>query len=149
MIVFVIMYVAALFCVFVGYVTVFELLKEGRGACVHGREHLKSLLLTAEPAFVSLDYGVAAGKLKAKGANTRTENLFRRIASAKSSLETTNVPLKNIAYGCGFSSSNYFSYAFRRENGITPREYRKLHNDSIKSQPVSQPFSSRVKQKKR
>ena len=78
MIVFVIMYVAALFCVFVGYVTVFELLKEGRGACVHGREHLKSLLLTAEPAFVSLDYGVAAGKLKAKGANTRTENAVCR-----------------------------------------------------------------------
>ena len=96
----------------------------------------------------SLHY-LNAVMIKHTGCGVARHLLFRRIASAKSSLETTNVPLKNIAYGCGFSSSNYFSYAFRRENGITPREYRKLHNDSIKSQPVSQPFSSRVKQKKR
>lgn len=96
----------------------------------------------------SLHY-LNAVMIKHTGCGVARHLLFRRIASAKSSLETTNVPLKNIAYGCGFSSSNYFSYAFRRENGITPREYRKLHNDSIKSQPVSQPFSSRAKQKKR
>ena len=74
--------------------------------------------------------------------------LLRRLTSAKNSLETTNHPLKNIAYGCGFSSPNYFSYAFHRENGITPSEYRKLHNISIKSQPVSKPFRSRVKKRK-
>jgi AraC-like DNA-binding protein len=87
--------------------------------------------------------------IKHTGCGVARHLLLRRLTSAMRSLETTNVPLKNIAFGCGFSSSNYFSYAFKRENGITPREYRKLHNDPIRSQPETYPFNFRAKQKKR
>jgi len=31
-----------------------------------------------------------------------------------------------IAEKCGFSSSNYFGDAFKKINGISPRQYRKL-----------------------
>ena len=87
--------------------------------------------------------------IKHTGCGVARHLLLRRLTSAMRSLETTNAPLKNIAFGCGFSSSNYFSYAFKRENGVTPREYRKLHNDPIRSQPESYPFNSRAKKKKR
>ena len=83
--------------------------------------------------------------IKHTGCGVARHLLLRRLTSAKSLLETTNTPLKNVAYGCGFSSPNYFSYSFRRENGITPSQYRKLHNASIKSQPDSRPLQTRVK----
>ena len=33
--------------------------------------------------------------------------------------------LTEIAYICGFSSQSYFSYAFKRHTGMTPRAYAK------------------------
>ena len=46
-----------------------------------------------------------------------------RIKRAVALLVSTDYTLTKIAFECGFSSQSYFSYAFRRRMGRTPREY--------------------------
>lgn len=49
----------------------------------------------------------------------------QRIKKSINLLVSTNMTLSQIAYECGFSSQSYFSYAFKRNMGITPRAYAK------------------------
>ena len=51
--------------------------------------------------------------------------LFSRLSLAQEMLLSTALPLSEIAYRCGFSSLNYFSNAFKKENGVSPRQFRK------------------------
>jgi len=46
-----------------------------------------------------------------------------RMKKAAELLLTTELTLTDIAVRCGFSSQSYFSYAFKRRMGKTPREY--------------------------
>lgn len=47
-----------------------------------------------------------------------------RIAEAKRMLRQTNRAVSEIAKKTGYSSNHYFAKTFRRETGMTPREYR-------------------------
>ncbi|MBQ7841249.1 MAG: AraC family transcriptional regulator [Lachnospiraceae bacterium] len=47
-----------------------------------------------------------------------------RLSAAKSLLATTSLPLSVIASQCGFSSQSYFSDCFRKNFGVSPREFR-------------------------
>lgn len=47
----------------------------------------------------------------------------RRMKKAINLLVGTDLTLSEIAYECGFSSQSYFSYAFKRRFGETPRQY--------------------------
>ena len=49
----------------------------------------------------------------------------QRIKKSINLLISTNMTLAQIAYECGFSSQSYFSYAFKKKKGSTPREYAK------------------------
>lgn len=49
----------------------------------------------------------------------------QRIKKANNLLVTTDWTLTRISNECGFSSQSYFSYAFKRKMGMTPREYAK------------------------
>ena len=49
-----------------------------------------------------------------------------RIESAQLLLAQSDWSLKGIAFACGFRSVNSFWVAFRRENGKSPGQYRKL-----------------------
>jgi AraC-like DNA-binding protein/ActR/RegA family two-component response regulator len=50
-----------------------------------------------------------------------------RVKKAKQLLEMGDQSITEIAEAVGFSSSNYFTDAFRRETGISPRDYRRGH----------------------
>lgn len=47
-----------------------------------------------------------------------------RLEFAKSMLAAADLPLKEISGRCGYASPYYFSTAFRRKYGVSPREYR-------------------------
>ena len=49
----------------------------------------------------------------------------RRIEQAKSLLETTSLPIGEIAQAAGFTDPNYFSSLFRKKEGQSPLQYRK------------------------
>ena len=49
----------------------------------------------------------------------------QRIKKSADLLLSTDMTLAQIAYECGFSSQSYFSFAFKRNMGITPRAYAK------------------------
>ncbi len=49
----------------------------------------------------------------------------QRIKKAVDLLVSTDMSLTQIAYECGFSSQSYFSYAFKRCKGVSPRTYAK------------------------
>ncbi len=49
----------------------------------------------------------------------------QRIKKAINLLISTDLTLSEIAYECGFSSQSYFSYAFKKAMGMTPRQYEK------------------------
>jgi len=68
------------------------------------------------------------GKLFQRLTNsTPTEFLFRiRIERAKTQLRRTNFRVIDIAYDCGYGSSQYFANAFKQTVGMTPTEYRKF-----------------------
>ncbi len=51
-----------------------------------------------------------------------------RILKAQELLIETEDPVGDIGYNCGFESSSYFSKVFRHHTGLTPSEYRKMHN---------------------
>lgn len=58
---------------------------------------------------------------------TPMEYLARlRIEHAKTRLRESDMPVTDIAFACGFSSSQYFANTFRRVTGLTPSRYR-LH----------------------
>lgn len=47
-----------------------------------------------------------------------------RIRQAKKLLKTSNLPISTIALMCGFTNINYFPTAFKKAEGISPKEYR-------------------------
>jgi AraC-like DNA-binding protein len=58
----------------------------------------------------------------------------RRLERAAEILATRSGPgqVERVAVECGFASAEYFSRAFRREFGLSPRAYRAAHRDSTR-----------------
>jgi len=50
----------------------------------------------------------------------------KRIKKAENMLVSANQSISQIAYECGFSSQSYFTYAFKKHKGVSPREYVKM-----------------------
>lgn len=48
-----------------------------------------------------------------------------RIKRAKELLASTSMPINEIAFQVGYSDSNYFTYTFKKETGMSPKAYRK------------------------
>lgn len=66
----------------------------------------------------------------------KTPRLFveeRRIKKSIDLMLTTDTPLSEIAYECGFSSQSYFCYAFKRHTGTTPQKYTQTFLNKYKT----------------
>lgn len=63
----------------------------------------------------------------------------RRLEHAAELLAARAAPaqVEKIALECGFVSAEYFSRAFRREFGLSPRAYRSAHRDRPMASPVA------------
>ena len=51
--------------------------------------------------------------------------LFYRIEQACILLTTTNLPITEISFRCGFNDSGYFARRFKMQTGVSPSRYRK------------------------
>lgn len=58
------------------------------------------------------------------------EILRQRLVAARNLLRDTDLPLDRIATKCGFCHASYLVSRFRRDTGLTPRAWRKLHGRS-------------------
>lgn len=50
-----------------------------------------------------------------------------RLTRAVELLRSTDIPVRDIAPRVGYADPNYFSKVFKRQNGVTPTEYRQQH----------------------
>lgn len=48
-----------------------------------------------------------------------------KLNRAKSLLLEQEIPIKNIAYTCGFESNYYFTRYFKKSTGLSPTKFRK------------------------
>ena len=51
-----------------------------------------------------------------------------KIINARELLTITDIPIANIATSCGYQNPFAFSRAFKKETGMTPREYREKYH---------------------
>lgn len=58
------------------------------------------------------------------GRSPGREILRQRLAKARTLLRETGLTVEEIAVQCGFCHASYLSNLFRRETGMTPREWR-------------------------
>ena len=55
-----------------------------------------------------------------------------RLSRAAEMLKNTDNKITYIAFLCGFEDSNYFSTAFKKKYGISPKIYRKQNSLRIR-----------------
>lgn len=53
----------------------------------------------------------------------------RRIEEAVSLLKYPAFKVKDVAIKCGYVDQHYFSYSFKKETGMSPIQYKKLHSE--------------------
>ncbi len=82
-----------------------------------------------------VDYvGISRSNLETRflaeyGHSMHTELHQTKFNRAKTLLETTNIPIPEIAARCGFHSTQYLYTVFRRNLQITPKEYRYMKHE--------------------
>lgn len=79
-------------------------------------------------------YHVAHTFKKEYGISPMSYLVMKRIEESKQLLKTTDYPLSRLAHMVGFSSGSYFSQSFRRLEGISPMEYRRIHRNDEKDE---------------
>ena len=103
-------------------------------------EHLDQDFRTEE---VASRVGLSTGYfhdlfLREVGVTPAQFHLRLRISAAKRALIGTEETITQIAMSLGFSSSQYFSTAFRKVVGLTPTDYRQLRHQALASAPSTQ-----------
>lgn len=84
----------------------------------------------AESLFLDSSYFSRLFKRKV-GTSPKKFVLQMRIKKSKELLENTDYHIKDIAITIGFKDALYFSKIFHKLEGITPSEYREIHNKQL------------------
>ena len=79
---------------------------------------------------------VRTGGSKSPGIITNIVNYLTefRLDSAKELMKDSRESIDEIWKKTGFTSGQYFSYVFKKKEGITPRDYMRMVNDVEKGQ---------------
>jgi transcriptional regulator GlxA family with amidase domain len=62
-----------------------------------------------------------------------------RVDSARKLLEESDVPLKTVAFQCGFHSASHMRTTFSRRLSVTPQQYRQRFRAEM---PISEPYAN-------
>jgi AraC-like DNA-binding protein len=77
------------------------------------------------------------------GETPRQLAIAARISRASELLGTTRLPITEICFECGYESLGSFSFLFRRQTGLSPREFRRRAQPSASFWPVNIQFLDR------
>ncbi|MBR9904299.1 MAG: helix-turn-helix transcriptional regulator, partial [Gammaproteobacteria bacterium] len=102
-------------------------------------EHLDQCIRTAELAsLLGLSVSHFSHAFKQKTGITPLMYVSaRRVEAAGRYMLCTERPLSEIAISLGFCDQSHFCRVFRRETGLSPQTWRKLHTDVLAEQPAS------------
>ncbi|NJP36905.1 response regulator transcription factor [Alkalicoccus luteus] len=101
------------------------------------RHYMEDVTLESVSSYVHLSPAYVSRRFKEVTGSTFIEHLSAiRIEKAKELLAVSAMPLKEICFAVGYHDPNYFSKAFRRQTGTSPREYRQ---EKKQQQLVSEP----------
>ncbi len=83
---------------------------------------------------IAKEYGISASSLSHKfkdvtGVSVMEYLKLCRIAGAKNYLATTAMSIGEIVEACGFGDASNFSRTFREQNGLSPKEFRRIVNN--------------------
>ncbi|WP_321386597.1 AraC family transcriptional regulator [uncultured Enterococcus sp.] len=91
-----------------------------------------SLQRVAENIHVSAPY--LSNLFKSETGKNYTEYLFeRRMAAAYLLLRDTNKTITEISLETGFTNPNYFSSCFKKDSGVSPKQYRSKYKEERKA----------------
>ncbi|MGC6769177.1 response regulator transcription factor [Enterococcus sp. LJL51] len=97
---------------------------------LHYADENISLQLVAENTHVSPPY--LSNLFKSETGKNYTDYLFeRRMTEAYRLLKTTNHSITEISLETGFTNPNYFSSCFKKENGLSPKQFRVSYKKEI------------------
>ena len=120
----------------VSYISDIELMKEERSAgstdiCDHAIEYIEKNYQDADLSLVkaSTDIGASPNYLsslikKRTGRSFIDYLTFKRMETAKELLTNTSMKVREISEACGYNDQHYFSYCFKKYEGISPNMLR-------------------------
>lgn len=84
-----------------------------------------NLSLNSVASYVNMSSSHFCSVFSQEEGETFTEYLTKvRLKKAKELLKTTSLRAAEIAYGVGYNDPHYFSYIFKKWEGVTPKEFR-------------------------
>lgn len=99
------------------------------------REHLKDDITVndiASSMYISTNYFSRLFK-RITGEGCNNYIIKKRMEKAKSLLENTNTKIGTIALNVGYKDTNYFSLAFKKQTGLSPKEFRENRFKTVES----------------
>lgn len=95
--------------------------------CLHLEEKLDIHTLASRLGYT--DYYFSNKFKKEVGMSVRDFIMKQKVEKAKHLLVSTNMEVQDISDTPGYGSQSHFGDIFRRETGMTPREYRNQHHE--------------------
>jgi AraC-like DNA-binding protein len=108
-------------------ITDIEMVERMQSVCEYVNDNYEDDIKASEMAdMVNLSYSYFSRMFKQYMKKSFSEYLsYVRITHAEKKLVSTDKAITDIAMECGFSATSYFIKQFKRQKGISPKQYRK------------------------